>query len=262
MRTIRADARSTGLPDNSVDLVLWSPPYFAMRIYGEDAEREIGRPQNVNDYVCQLLDSVREGFRVLRPGRAMFVNVQDRYVNRARVRASAHQPSLNPVRKFAGSWAEAAAEGKVLTGRIAGLPERGLALVPERFAVACADAGFFVKSHIVWAKPFGVPDPSAYDRPAIRHESIYMLSETPDVWANFDTPGTLGSVWTVNPSNARNGHPAPWPSALVKPIIEHWSAPGETVLDQFGGSGTTAKQAILMGRNGISVDIYDWDIAS
>jgi DNA modification methylase len=50
-------------------------------------------------------------------------------------------------------------------------------------------------------------------------------------------------------------HPAPFPEALARDHILSWSNEGDTVLDPFGGSGTTAKMAKLMGRKSISVEI-------
>lgn len=259
MRSIQADARSIPLPDSSVDLALWSPPYFAMRIYG-DSPDEIGRPQSVHTYIEELMDAVRESFRVLKPGASLFVNLQDRVVNRSRVRRSAHQPGLHGGGIEKGrTWAETAAAGEVITSQIAGVPERSLALVPERFAVAAADRGYYVKSNIIWAKPFGTPDPEARDRVVIRHEHVYQLSTSPAV--DIGDEAQLTSVWTINPSNARSGHPAPWPEELASKIIAKWSKPGDTVLDAFGGSGTTARAAEALGRNAISVDLYEWEAA-
>lgn len=52
-------------------------------------------------------------------------------------------------------------------------------------------------------------------------------------------------------------HPAVFPEKLAEDHIVSWSNPGDIVLDPFGGSGTTAKMAILNGRNFISIDISE-----
>ena len=62
---------------------MWSPPYYAMRDYGGHPD-EIGQPGDVRSYVADLVVAVEESMRVLRPGRSLFVNVADRYVNRAK----------------------------------------------------------------------------------------------------------------------------------------------------------------------------------
>ncbi len=52
----------------------------------------------------------------------------------------------------------------------------------------------------------------------------------------------------MNPKPFREAHFAVWPEKLVEPMILCGSAPGDEVLDPFGGSGTTGKVAIENGR--------------
>lgn len=257
-RTFKGDARHLPLEDDSVDLALWSPPYFAMRVYG-DHDDELGRPSSIHAYIESILACVRESLRVLRPGKSLFVNVADRYVNRSRVRRSAHQPGMHDRAEFRTSWAEAAARGEVLTSQIAGVKERSLALVPERLAVAVADAGYYVKAHNVWCKPFGVPDPQADDRTVLRHESLLHIAATPrvDAWLDGPTP----SHFTMNPSQGGSGHPAPWPESIVEWVVGRWSRPGDVVLDAFAGSGTTGRVCARLHRRYVGVDLYDWSPA-
>jgi len=260
IQRVTADARDIPIPDGSIDLALWSPPYYAMRMYGDSAS-EIGKPGAVEGYIAELVAAVDESMWKIRPGGSLFVNVQDRYVNRSRVRASAHQPGMHSGRKeFAKKWKDAAAAGEVLTPNIAGLRERSLALIPERFALAVYEAGYWIKAHNIWSKPFGIPDPAARDRTVIRHESVLHISHGPDVDSYFE-PGSRHSVVTFNPSSGEEGHPAPWPEELCEWIIEGWSKPGDSVLDAFGGSGVTARVADRMGREATTVDIYKWEDA-
>ncbi len=263
IKYLTADARSLPLPDNSVDLAMWSPPYFAVRIYGDD-DREIGRPSALADYIRSLVAAANESVRVLRPGGSLFINVQDRYINRTRVRRSAHQPGLHGMEsrpEFSYSWAEAARRGEVLMPNRVGIRERSLALIPERLALALYDEGYWIKSHIIWCKPFGIPDHEARDRTVIRHESVLHVSATADCDGYFDG-GSRRSTLTINPSSGESGHPAPWPEELVEWIITGWSKPGDTVLDPFGGAGTTARVANRLGRHAITSDIYDWTTAT
>jgi DNA modification methylase len=256
---IRADALHLPIRDASVDLALWSPPYFAMREYGDDPH-ELGRPTSVHDYIKHVTTAAIESSRCVRPGGSLFINVADRYVNRARVRRSAHQPSLNRSAErpeWRETWAQASARGGVITSQIAGVREQSLALIPERLVLSLYDAGFWIKGHYVWSKTHGVPDPQATDRAVLRHESVPHVAHGPRVAASF-APGTVPSVIELAPSRGSNGHPAPWPEALCEWIIGNWSQPGDTVLDAFAGSGTTGTVARRMGRHAIEVDLYDW----
>lgn len=253
----RADARHLPLADSSVDMALWSPPYFAMREYG-DLPDEIGRPSHINDYVKSIVEAAHESIRCLRSDGSLFINVADRFVNRSRVRRSAHQPSLNRASdraEWKETWAEASARGGVLTQQIAGVREQSLALVPERIAVALSDSGLWIKGHIIWHKSHGIPDPSAFDRSVIRHESVLHVSASPRVRSTF-AAGTIESVFACAPSSGRDGHPAPWPEALCAHLIKNWSHPGDIVLDPFAGSGVTGEVAERLGRRVVQFDLY------
>lgn len=251
---IQADALRLPLRDQSIDLVLCSPPYFAMREYGEHAD-EIGRPTTVARFVDDLVAATAEMVRVVKLDGSIFVNLQDRYVNRSRVRRSAHQPGMHDRTEFRETWAQAAARGGVITAQIAASREKSLALVPERFAIACADRlGLYVKSMIVWSKTHGTPDPEASDRVPITHEYVIHLSRSATV--RYGTPPS-SSVWSMAPGRSQT-HPAVWPRQLAEMIITGWSAPGDLVLDPFGGEGTTSAVCDRLGRVGVSADLYCW----
>lgn len=63
------------------------------------------------------------------------------------------------------------------------------------------------------------------------------------------------NVWSINLQSKTHGHPAVFPEQLAKDHILSWSNEGDTVLDPFVGSGTTAKTALLNNRNFIGFEI-------
>ena len=65
----------------------------------------------------------------------------------------------------------------------------------------------------------------------------------------------LRTVWTINPGSYSGAHFATFPPALVEPMIKAGSRPGDTVLDPFGGSGTTAIVAIRLQRKVILIEL-------
>ena len=73
----------------------------------------------------------------------------------------------------------------------------------------------------------------------------------------FIVPSTKkrDNVWMINVSSEKNGHPAVFPLQLAKDHILSWSNEGDTVLDPFMGSGTTAKMALQTGRKCIGIEI-------
>lgn len=79
--TYEADARDIPLDDDSVDLVVTSPPYFQKRDYGYD--EQIGQEDSVNAFVEELMQGMREWKRVLRPHGSVLLNIGDTYNNRS-----------------------------------------------------------------------------------------------------------------------------------------------------------------------------------
>ncbi len=62
-------------------------------------------------------------------------------------------------------------------------------------------------------------------------------------------------VWSDIRGQRRKDHPAPYPAELARRIIRMFSFSGDTVLDPFGGTGSTAVAALAEGRNSVSVDV-------
>src|SRR5690606_21681073 len=79
---IRGDASALPLPDARVDLVVTSPPYYALRAYqdgGQTCGGQIGSGPTPAEYLAALLDCTREWVRVLKPAGSMWVNLGDKY---------------------------------------------------------------------------------------------------------------------------------------------------------------------------------------
>jgi len=65
----------------------------------------------------------------------------------------------------------------------------------------------------------------------------------------------LNNIWYYVVGGKGNNHPASFPEKLAEDHIISWSNPGDLVFDPFSGSGTTAKMALLEGRNYLGIDI-------
>ena len=69
--------------------------------------------------------------------------------------------------------------------------------------------------------------------------------------------GKRKNIWTYGVGGGHTGHPAVFPEQLAQDHIISWSNPGDLVFDPFVGSGTTAKMALLNGRNYCGIDISE-----
>ena len=183
---LRGDARRLPLPDESVDLICTSPPYFALRSYtdgGEHYAGQIGSEGTPAEYIAALLACTREWVRVLKPSGSLFVNLGDKY---------AGQGTLN-YRQGQGdglSGRENAAVKKIerrATGvGFGGIRDKSLIGLPWRYALGCIDdLGLILRAEIVWSKPNGLPE-SVTDRVRRSHEQWFHFTRLPRYFAAVD----------------------------------------------------------------------------
>lgn len=216
------------LPDNSVQTVCTSPPYWGLRDYGgepgiwggdagcehdwgdeitktkggssqnkglnnsedyresRDVEAQtlrqgqycqkcgawvgqLGLEPSPHEFVSHLVEVFNEIRRVLRPDGTIWVNLGDSYIN-------------TPVGKFNGGVFDGAnrdftghTSAKVDKVKASGLKQKDMAGVPWRFAFAMQDAGWYLRSDIIWAKGSCMPE-SIRDRPTKAHEYIFLFA--------------------------------------------------------------------------------------
>lgn len=107
--------------------------------------------------------------------------------------------------------------------------------------------GFPVRQIIIWQRSGGINFNPGYFLPT--YEVIYLIAK-PD-FKLAPKANTLGDVWNISQDRG-NPHPAPFPVELADRIVSSTTA--ETVLDPFMGSGTTAVAAVKNGRDFIGID--------
>lgn len=151
------------LPDASVQCCVTSPPYFGLRDYGE--EGQIGLEASPGEYVRVLVEVFQSVKRVLCDDGTLWLNLGDSY---------------------AGSWgAQGRPQGEtgqmadrsVIIGADWGLKPKDLIGIPWRVAFALQDAGWWLRSGIVWHKPNPMPE-SVLDRPTTAHEFVFLLAKS------------------------------------------------------------------------------------
>lgn len=172
---MHADSRALPLADNSVDLVITSPPYFALRSYTDDGvhyERQIGAEESPDAYVGELLAVTRECMRVLKPTGSLWVNLGDKYAQ-----AQGQYPMGHSNGGINASASEYHANAGIAARRQRdyGIRPKSLVGIPWRYALRCVDElGLIWRAEIIWSKPNGLPE-SVTDRVRRSHE----------VWLHF-----------------------------------------------------------------------------
>ena len=274
------------LPDQSVHTCVTSPPYFGLRDYGR--EEQIGLEPTPDAFVQRLVEVFREVRRVLRDDGTLWLNLGDSYAaNRG---YQVEQTKGGPKHGIAQ-----AVEGRGQKASDYGLKPKDLIGIPWRVAFALQADGWYLRQDIIWHKPNPMPEsvrdrctkaheyvfllskgPRYYfDGAAIAERSadssIARLSQpTLDQQAgSARVPGKTNgnmkavggemrnrrSVWTVTTKPYSGAHFATFPPELIDPCILAGAPPGGTVLDPFGGSGTTAGVAIKHGRKAILCEL-------
>jgi DNA modification methylase len=240
-----ADARKLRfIKDNSVHLVLTSPPYWTLKDYRIHPE-QMGYIADYATFLHELDKVWKECYRVLVPGGRLVCVVGDVCLSR-RKNAGEHTvvplhssiqercreigfTNLAPIiwHKIANAKYEANGNG----GGFLGKPY-------EPNAVIKNDIEFILMER----KAGGYRSPSAATRvlsviPAERHK----------VW--------FQQIWTGLTGASTKNHPAPYPMELAERLVRMFSFVGDTVLDPFMGTATTSAAAGAWGRNSIGVEI-------
>ena len=277
------------LPDQSVHTCVTSPPYFGLRDYGMAGQ--IGLEDTPDAFVARLVDVFREVRRVLRDDGTLWVNLGDSYAGyhgnkNALMPTSATNGWTNGTNENS--------RGDKRPQDI-GLKQKDLLGIPWRVAFALQADGWYLRQDIIWHKPNPMPesvtdrctkaheyvfllsksDRYFFDAEAIKEPSAYpgdnraslrdLRKEIDPFCADNGSRARTGnptgetrnrrSVWTVATKPYAGAHFATFPPDLIEPCILAGSPVGGTVLDPFGGSGTTAGVAMRNGRNAILCEL-------
>jgi len=241
-RLINGDSRDLSfLDDNSIHLVVTSPPYWNLKRYNENPD-QLGHIQDYESFLFELEKVWRHVYRVLVPGGRLVCVVGDVCVARRNFGRHLVFPlhsdisvicrrigfdNLNPIiwHKIANASYEVENGSKFL-----GKPYEPNAIVKN-------DIEFILMQR----------KPGGYRKPTIKQrEESRIGKEDFDRW--------FQQIWNITGASTKQ-HPAPFPMELATRLVRMFSFTGDTVLDPFCGSGTTMIAAFRTGRNSIGIEI-------
>lgn len=282
VRIINADVLQglAQLEDESVQCCVTSPPYWGLRDYGVSGQ--IGLEPTPDAFVAKMVEVFREVRRVLRKDGVLFLNLGDSYAMSTKGSSGKGEKQITNAGTILldRSW-------KIPTG----LKPKDLVGIPWMVAFALRADGWYLRQEIIWAKPNPMPE-SVRDRCTKAHEHIFLLSKAeryfydagaiqedadPINWRETATarrnapPGqaTDGgflngrkygarnkrSVWTVATTPYSEAHFATFPEEIPEICIKAGSRIGDTILDPFGGAGTTGLVADKLGRHAVLIEL-------
>lgn len=150
-------------PDELVQCVVTSPPYWGLRDYGHDSQ--IGLESAPDVYVQKIVEVFRHVRRILKKDGTAWINLGDSYIGSGKGRDSDHGKAV-----FTDDDIQASAECPE------GFKRKDMVGIPWRVALALQADGWYLRADIIWAKPNPMPE-SVTDRPTKAHEYIFLLSK-------------------------------------------------------------------------------------
>ena len=251
---VEALAGLQAMPDDSIDCIVTSPPYFFLRDYRHPDQ--IGLERSRSDYIDRLVVILAEAARVLKSSGTMWLNLADSTCTRRAIR----QDGMRSVVTGASlpTWVASRAAGLTMNGsaqfRSEGIVEGSLFNIPHLVVEALRKHGLLFRSEITWIKTVR---PARRERlvPMPATEPIFMLTKQASGYTFNPSQHTRTNAWTFRPSNFKDDHTAMMPVELARTCIEISTNPGDTVLDMFGGLGTTAKAATELGRRSVLLEL-------
>ena len=241
-RIITGDSRSMPeLDDGRVSLVVTSPPYWHIKDYG--ASGQIGFGQSLHDYLRAINEVWRECFRVLERGRRLCINVGDQFA-----RASVYgRYKVIPIHAEIISQCEQIGfdfMGSIIWQKKTTVNTSGGAVIMGSYPHPPNGIVELDYEHILIFKKPG--------KPKRVDKAIKMASKlTKEEWKQY-----FSCHWNFK-GTRQVGHEAMFPEELPRRLIRMFSFVGETVMDPFLGSGTTAKIALELCRNVVGYEINE-----
>lgn len=229
------------LEDDSVQLVVTSPPYWSLKDYKDPLEEQLGHIEDYENFLSEIDKVWEEVYRVLEPGGRLVIVVGDVCLSRREfgrhvvfpLHASIQEhcrkigfDNLAPIVWYKIANAQFESDG----GGFLGKPYEPNAIIKN-------DVEYILFQRI----PNGYRNPSVPQRvlstiPQERHQKWFQ------------------QVWRISGASD-DKHPAPYPVKLAERLIRMFSFVGDTVLDPFLGTGSTSVAAAKWGRNSIGFEI-------
>jgi DNA modification methylase len=269
-----------------------SPPYFGLRDYGH--ERQIGLEQTPEQYISAMVEVFRCVRDVLADDGTLWLNIGDSYAGSGGAGSQYKAGGIAKTGTEAPSTWKSEYKQKPVTLNVEGCKPKDLIGIPWMLAFALRADGWYLRQDIIWHKPNPMPE-SVRDRCTKAHEYLFLLSKSERYFFDGEAmkepaiqagrvradsfKGRQGgaeyqvasggegsvftgsetrnrrSVWTVATRPYKGAHFATFPPALIEPCILAGSRLGDTVLDPFMGSGTTAQVALQHGRQYLGCEL-------
>jgi len=263
-------------PNESIDCVITSPPYWALRDYG--VEGQLGLEPTFHEYINKLCDIFEEAKRALKKSGTCWVNLGDTYGGSGNKELYHGGKGLDDNRRR---------QRGVKSG---GNKEASKCLlqIPSRFSIEMCNRGWILRNTLIWHKPNCMPS-SVKDRFTVDFEYVFFFVKNKKYWferqiepsepwnsaKGFNVEGqrkrqgsnnTYGkdlvqsgrnkrAVWKITTKPFKSAHFAVFPEELIETPIKAGCPEKGIVLDPFIGSGTVAVVAQKLNRQWVGIEL-------
>jgi len=244
------------LPDESVDVLVTSPPYWGQRM-----SAGMGCEDDPRAYL-EVLSNVFAAIQPkMRSSGVVWINLGDAFNTPVNWRLedrsySTLGPDKNGLSPENSAYVKPRAKRRAFIEKETGwLTYGNLLALPYRLVIALCEKGYLFRGEVVWRKRNPMPE-GRCRRPHRQHESIYLLAR--EERHAFRTSPPVKSVWEF-PNEKIDGkaHFSRFPEELPTRCIEAYGTAGPdiVVFDPFSGSGTTGVAALKLGCSFVGFEI-------
>lgn len=283
------------MPNNYIDCVITSPPYWQLRDYGYDGQW--GLEPSFNEYLEHLWLLMDAIYPKLKDGGTVWVNLGDTYSTQSGTNAAlARGKNYESESTYLTNRGESE---KLIKPK--NMPNKCLLLIPHRFAIGCIDRGWIVRNDIIWAKRNGMPE-SVVDRFSKKHEYFFFMVKSEKYYFDLDAvrskhihandkrnngerhiykdgvkslnndmlatnavsfnplgknPGSVSDFWDIPTKPSSNEHYAAYNDELIKKPILAGCPENGIIYDPFMGTGSTAEAALRANRKFIGSEMSE-----
>jgi site-specific DNA-methyltransferase (adenine-specific) len=271
------------MPNEFIDCVITSPPYWQLRDYGYNGQW--GLEPTFEEYLNNLWQLMDEIYRVLKPSGTVWINLGDTY-NGNKIGNTSNK-----------GYIENTAINSFVKPKIKSIKNKCLLLIPHRFAIGCIDKGWIIRNDVIWAKRNGMPE-SCTDRFSKKHEYFFFMVKSEKYYFDLNSirekhkdsslkrieygwksehdsigiidtekmgnrfcnplgknPGSVSDFWDIQTKPSSGEHYASYNDELIKkPILAGCPERG-VIYDPFMGTGSTALAALRANRNFIGSEM-------
>lgn len=274
------------MPDNFLDCIITSPPYWQLRDYGYKGQWGLEPTyQEYLEHLWSLMDAI---YPKLKKEGTVWINLGDTYNSSIKgtggtVSQKVKSKNLKNFQAFT----------PIKNNNIE--PNKCLLLIPHRFAIGCIERGWILRNDIIWAKINAMPE-SVTDRFSKKHEYVFFFVKNEKYYFDLDAirdktvtksnvrnkraesygselgigggtrewnnpngknPGDVSDFWDIPLKPNSSNHYATYNEALIIRPILAGCPEGGIIYDPFMGIGTTAEAAIKANRNYIGSEMSE-----